>query len=243
MEKREYERMFQAQNVHWWYRGMTAVTRALIEKYYHAGGGLRICDAGCGTGGALNLLSDYGRVTCFDRSPYALQLSRRLGDHPTALASVMETPFKNSSFDLVTSFDVLYFKDVDDLMALREFHRILTPQGRVILRVPAYDWLRGSHDISVSTGHRYSLRELRFKLDATDFRPGFMSYANSLLFPLIGLKRILEKWFDWGGDSDIAIDLKRLGSLFETILRMESILIRRHALPFGFSVVAVGEKG
>ena len=194
MEEREYECMFRAQDAHWWYRGMAAITRSLMEKYYPAGADLRICDAGCGTGGGLKLLSNYGRVTAFDRSTYALQHVKRLGDYQAIAASIMETPFRDASFDLVISFDVLYFKEVDDIGALGEFHRVLKPTGRVLLRVPAHDWLRGSHDIRVSTGHRYGLRELRRKLEATNFRPDFISYANSFLFPLIGLKRILEKW-------------------------------------------------
>ncbi len=35
---------------------------------------------------------------------------------------------------------------VDELSALREFQRILKPGGLVVLRLPAYTWLRGRHD-------------------------------------------------------------------------------------------------
>jgi SAM-dependent methyltransferase len=243
MEEGEYERMFQAQDVHWWYRGMAATTRSLMERYYHAGRGLSICDAGCGTGANIGLLSDYGEVTGLDRSPYALRLAKRLFNYQAVAASVMETPFREDAFDLVTCFDVLYFMEVDDIRALKEFHRILTPRGRVILRVPAHDWLRGSHDVKVSTGHRYGLQELRLKLKASHFMTDFVSYANSFLFPLIALKRMLERWLPFKEDSDIAIDLGGLGRLFETILQVESGLMRRHALPFGLSIVAVAEKG
>ena len=76
----------------------------------------------------------------------------------------MALPFRDESFDLVTSFDILYFEGIRDETALQETARVLRPGGRLLIRVPAFDWLRGTHDIKVSTAHRYTSKELALKL-------------------------------------------------------------------------------
>lgn len=242
MDRREYEIMYRAEDSHWWYRGMAEITRALIETYYPRGGHLRILDAGCGTGAGMSLLADYGKVTGFDISPAAVQLCRLRHREKIVRASVMALPYPNETFDLVTSFDVLYFRNVQDEVALRETGRILKPGGRIILRVPAFKWLRGTHDRRVSTGHRYTLRELSGKMEGNGLKPVWLSYANAVLFPAVFLKRLWDRWFPFQKDSDIAINAGCLGGILETCLRMESRLLRRRTLPFGVSLLAVGEK-
>jgi SAM-dependent methyltransferase len=164
------------------------------------------------------------------------------GHEQLVAASVMAVPFAARSFDLITSLDVLYFDRVQDDLALREFSRILVPGGRVVLRVPAYNWLRGIHDQKVCTGHRYTLRELRQKMKGNGFVPGIMTYVNTLLFPVALLKRLCEKWLPPQSSSDIAIDVKGLGRLLKGCLVLESRLITRWSLPFGLSIMAVGQK-
>ena len=125
------------------------------------------------------MLSPFGQVFAFDLSPCALQFcqTRRMA---VLRASVMALPFEDRSFDLITSFDVLYFKGIDDRVALEESARVLVPGGRMLIRVPAFDWLRGVHDVKVSTHHRYTLKELREKLVETGLKPEFINYANAL---------------------------------------------------------------
>jgi len=242
MDPEEYEIMHRAEDSHWWYRGMATITRSVIETYYSRGSGLRILDAGCGTGAGMALLSDYGIVTGFDISSQAIRYSSK--HHPGCLAmgSIMEIPFLDRTFDLVTSFDVLYFDQVQDELALQEFSRVLVRGGRVILRVPAFDWLRGIHDVKVSTGHRYTSGELSRKMKNNGLYPNFMSYANFMLFPMILLKRLCEKWLPRQPGSDIAVNMGFLDKFFEYCLILESRLIKIQPLPFGLSIFAVGQK-
>jgi len=73
MEPREYEIMYRAEQCHWWYQGMAAITRNILDVFYAPGSGLAILDAGCGTGAGLLFLSQYGSVTGLDISSYALR--------------------------------------------------------------------------------------------------------------------------------------------------------------------------
>ncbi|MFH1123583.1 MAG: class I SAM-dependent methyltransferase [Pseudomonadota bacterium] len=242
MEQREYEIMYVAEESHWWYQGMAAIARKVIETYYAPGPHLRILDAGCGTGSGMLLLSRYGKVTGLDISPQALRLSRKKNQRDLLRASLMSLPFLGESFDLVTSFDTLYFKEVDDALALQESVRVLIPGGRIVLRVPAFDWLRGIHDAKVATGHRYTLRELSGKMAEKGLEVQFINYVNSFLFPFVLLKRLSEKYLPPQEDSDIAIPLGYLGQVFKGFLILESCLIRKCRFPFGLSIIAVGRK-
>lgn len=237
--------MYRVEDQHWWYRGMASITRSLIEAWVQPTAPLKILDAGCGTGAAMTTyLADYGEVTGVDLFPQALEFCRRRSARRLACASVLDLPFAPASFELVTSFDVLYERAVtDDVTALREFARVLTASGRILLRLPAYDWLRGQHDERVHTARRYTKTRVRNLFDQAGFVLEQISYANTLLFPLAVIKRLGERFFpSQGNGSDLALEVGMFNSLFRSILASEAPIIARSGLPFGLSVVAVGRK-
>lgn len=242
MDPREYEIVYRAEDSHWWYTGMAAITKAVIRKHCAGRKDLRILDAGCGTGGTLSWLAAYGKAYGLDLSGQAARFARIRGHRRLVMASVMAIPFADASFDLVTSLDVIYFHEVDDEAALKEFRRVLVPGGRLVLRTPAYNWLRGVHDVKVSTRHRYTRGELREKMARNGLRPVFLSYANTLLFPAALMKRLFERWLPPQTDSDVSLDLKGLDRYLRGCLHLESLILPRCPFPFGLSVVAVGEK-
>jgi len=243
VDPEEYEIMYRAEQSHWWYQGMAAITTRVLERFYAPGSNLAILDAGCGTGSGILFLSRYGAVTGLDVSDYALHFCAERGCAEVTRASVMALPFREKRFDLVTSFDILYFEGIDDQIALLETARVLRPGGRLLIRVPAFDWLRGTHDVKVSTAHRYTAKELAAKLKAAGFKIEFMSYANMILFPLALLKRFAEKWrLTSQQDSDIAVNVGAFSGLLRNCLVLESRIIPWLRLPFGLSVVAMAKK-
>jgi SAM-dependent methyltransferase len=242
MEPKEYELMYRFEDSHWWYQGMASMVENIIPTFCWQGKSLRILDAGCGTGANMRMLASYGNVTGLDLSLHAIRLARKRGQKNVMRASVMALPFANESFDMVTSFDILYAAGIDDDLAFRETARVLIPGGKMILRVPAFDWLRGIHDEKVSTGHRYTTNELARKMEHNGLRVMFINYVNVILFPLIALKRICEKLLPPQADSDIAVNLGPLSALFRSCLMLESRVITRISFPFGLSILAVGEK-
>ncbi len=245
MDPLEYEIMYQVEDHHWWYLGMEAITRALLARWYKRDLKLRILDAGCGTGAALSsYLQDYGTPFGMDVSPLALDFCQRRELQRLVLGSVTELPFASQSFDLITSFDVLYERGVrDESAALSEFARLLVPGGCLLLRLPAYNWLRGQHDETVHTARRFTAGQVRDLLKKADFRLKHLSYANTLLFPFALLKRLLERLRPGQkARSDLALQMGPLDSLFRSILKMEAPLIARVGLPYGLSIFAVGQK-
>lgn len=244
MEAEEYAVMYRVEDSLWWYQGMQAITRAVLERTYRRGGRLAILDAGCGTGAAMAYLADYGQVTGFDFSQHALAFCRQRQLRDLARASIAALPYAGASFDVITSFDVLCVRSVpDDDLALRECARVLRPGGRLILRLPACNWLRGQHDEAVSIRHRYTRSEVRHKLLEAGLQPEWLSYANMILFPLAVVKRALEKLVPpRNSGSDLTIEYGAANGLFRALLSAEAPWVARLGLPLGLSVVAVGRK-
>ncbi|MGQ0603647.1 MAG: class I SAM-dependent methyltransferase [Anaerolineales bacterium] len=243
MKLSEYETMFRVEDGLWWYAGMRAITRAVVEQFYPRGGQLRILDAGCGTGANMSCLSDYGTVTGIDLVRYALSFARQRGHQPLCAASVKALPFASCTFDLVASLDVLPMLPADiETRALAEMARLLAPNGRLVLRAAAYDWLRGAHDRFWDVQHRYAPKELRWKLSQAGLVVEHLSFANMWLFPLAALKRLSERFFAEQAESDLALSAGALNRLLTSILSREGPWVARHSLPFGLSLMAVARK-
>jgi SAM-dependent methyltransferase len=239
----EYERMYQAEESHWWYAGMRAISFALLDAALPHGLGqhARILDAGCGTGRNLLHLAPRGRAYGVDISPEALRFCRQRGVS-VARASLLALPFGDASFDLVTAFDVLYHRWVeDDLRAIRELARVLRPGGLLLVREPALGALRGAHDEAVHTRHRYTRAELVGLLEQAGLRLERASYANALLLPFAALRRGLDRVTGREG-SDVHALPASLDWAFRRALALEARLLRHVSLPLGVSVVALARR-
>jgi len=242
MNTEEYARMYARERTHWWYVGMRAVAKALIDGKVGTGHPLEVLDAGCGTGAGLEWLARYGRVTGFDLSDEALGFCRERGLRRLVRGSVEYLPFPDARFDLVATFDVLYHQWVaDDGRALRELWRVLRPGGWLVLRVPALRWLAGRHDAAVYTRHRYSRAEVIARLTAAGFVVERATYANCLLLPLVGAKRLAERWAS-GSPADLDSTPGWLNSVLKRVLGLEAQLLRRMSFPVGVSVLALARR-
>lgn len=242
MDKEQYDIMFRLEDHHWWYLGMREITSTLLSRNLNGTRSPRILDAGCGTGGMVQYLGKFGRVYGVDVAAEAMDGCRQRGLRTVSRGSIEAIPFADASFDVVVSFDVLYHQSViDDVRALAEFNRVLKPGGLLLIRVPAYDWLRGVHDAAVHTRHRYSRTEMRAKLAATGFRPRKLSYVNSLLFPVAATVRLTEGTHK-PLKSDLEMPSPATNWLLHSILRAEAALLRYFSFRWGLSVAAVAEK-
>jgi len=243
MKKEEYKKIFEQEERHWWYLGMKEITARLLSTVAWSRKNTKILDVGCGTGGMLIFLKQFGKVWGIDLSKEALNYCRKRGLKNILQASVEKIPFPDKSFDLVTSFDVLYHQWIkNDLFAIREINRVLKPGGYFLVRVPAYNWLRGRHDKVVYTKHRYTRKELTQKLKISGFKILRATYANTFLFPFIAIKRLLERFSPESQDSDVKPTLQIINRFLTLIFYFEAVLISKIDLPIGLSLFVIAQK-
>lgn len=245
MEPEAYKLMNEREGRFWWHVGMLRIIDAQLARYAPQSHDLVILDAGCGTGGMFSLLSQYGRVYGIDQSTDAVRFAtaKNIAQEVTR-GSITELPYQDNAFDVVTCFDVLYHARAgNDTQALREFWRVLRSGGILIVREPAYDWLRGHQDEVVWTKKRYTKKEMVIKLSEAGFMVEKASYVNFLLLPLALVKRFSEHLYRPKNSMGTTFRTNPiLNALFRYVLFFEARLLPHMNFPFGLSVLCVAHK-
>jgi len=239
-EKVQTEKELEAN--YWWFVGRRAILEQVLRRL---GNHTQLAvDVGCGSGRNMQLLSRYcEHVIGFDRSPAALQLAASQ-TFPIACADGQAIPLADSSVDLLSAFDVLEHIE-SDVLALQEFHRVLRPQGFLIVAVPAYRFLWSEHDEALKHRRRYVASELHIKLTCAGFRVLKRSYAVFFAFFPIAFYRLLRGLFPkdpLAPRASYVILPPLLNKLMVSLLKVEAWMMGGIALPWGSSIIVVAQK-
>ena len=221
----------------WWFRGLHANLLAALAA---SGAPRRVLDAGCGTGGFMaRLAAEFPRtaVIGLELDAGAVLLARAKTGGALCRGSIDLPPFADGAFDAIVSADVLCHRGVDQQRALGALRRCLRPGGLILLNLPAYRWLYSAHDVAVDNARRYAAGEVRRLLEAAGFERVRTRYWNSLLFPLM----VLRRKFGRSGGSDVALGPPLIERALGAVLGLERRLGEAGlGLPFGGSILATG---
>ena len=225
---------------HWWYRARREILQRVIERRVGRVG--RLLEIGCGTGSNLQMLRGFGNVEGIETSAFAREyaasrgFSVRDGRLPDGL------PQSIGTFDAVCMFDVLEHIE-GDLDALITVRRLLKPGGRIVVSVPAYQWLFSDHDIRLHHYRRYTRGRLHELLRRAGFVVSWSSHFNSLLFLPAAVVRFASRMASRKARAFAPAAPSHAlpvgNGLLYRLFASERWLTDMVPLPFGLSIVAV----
>ncbi|WBH17554.1 class I SAM-dependent methyltransferase [Sphingomonas radiodurans] len=240
MDRRVYDRMAEHDSTHWWYRARRDILADYLTREGRLPAHARILEIGCGTGHNLPMLADFGTVDAIEIDPAARaiagqRLGREVGDAP--LPTLPGVPAGH--YDLIAVLDVVEHI-ADDVAALKAMRERLAPGGKILITVPAHQWMWSAHDVVNHHHRRYSKATLQQAIAAAGLRPRKLAYFNSLLFPLAAAARLAGR-LTGRDDSDDSPPPRPVNALFETIFRWERHMVGRVPMPPGVSIVTLAE--
>jgi ubiquinone/menaquinone biosynthesis C-methylase UbiE len=245
MNTAEFDRMFEVEETHWWYRARRSLVRAALDRYADDGRRLKTLDLACATGMSFRFLSDRCDVRGIDISEETIRLCARRGIDRIVRGDALALPFAASSFDLVLALDAFeHFQD--DVQAMAEVYRVLSPGGLLIVTVPAFMALWSPHDEAYHHFRRYRRAQLRGRLQSVGFDCRRMSYSSMLAFLPVLLMRRMRSLLSSSSEeasSDFSVPMPRpLEWLADGLTRAEIAVEKRIDLPFGVSLYGVMSK-
>jgi SAM-dependent methyltransferase len=243
MMQHTYAILYEVEGSHWWYRGRRRIISGFVKEITDRIKGHRpkILDVGCGTGANLVMLGEFGEAHGIDVSHDALSFCRARGLENVRHGAAEELPYEDGTFDLVTALDVVEHLD-DDAAGLREFRRVLKPDGRILLFVPAFMFLWGVQDDVSHHRRRYTLPELLKIVREAGFEVERSTYANITFFLPILFVRKFMRLTGIRTETENSIGISALNGVLGKVFGAESSFLRRMNLPFGVSALCVARR-
>jgi len=242
MNPAAYLEMAETESRHWWFSGRRAILSRMIESL-DLPQNSKILEVGCGTGGNLQMLAKFGEVSALELDANARAIAANKTNNLYDIRAGYcpnEIPFHDRHFDLICMFDVLEHieQDTETLIAIKQ---LLTKNGRILMTVPAYQWLYGAHDEFLHHKRRYSANQLRKKIIAAGLRSVKISYFNTILFPLAAIVRLKDKLLGNPSAAGTSVPPAPLNKFLSILFSAERFLLERYNLPFGVSLLCVLE--
>ena len=202
--------------------------------------GRRILEVGAGIGNFTTLLLDRELVVALDAHPLCTgHFKTRFADTPNVspvnldIADPAALALDRYKCDTVVCLNVLEHVE-DDRAALSHMHSALTSGGRLVLLVPAFQFLYGSVDRALGHCRRYTKGELVLKVRESGFEIQDVSYMN-----VIGMagwflnNRVLKRREE---------SLAQI-RLFDRVIAPCAERLERFVRPrIGLSLIAIGHK-
>lgn len=227
---------------HWWYVGRRRIVFDWLRRIAPPAAHPRILDIGCGTGFNIEQLQSMGyhRVVGLDLSSEAIGFCRSRQLRSVVQGDATRAPFKDRSFDVILALDLIEHV-ADDVTAIRGLSSILAPGGSLVIFTPAFQFLWSRQDEISHHFRRYTARELKHKLTHAGLAIGKLSYANTILFPLVWGGRLAMRFLGPTASENQAHPTWANGAL-TTLFSAEREWLRFGAFPFGVSLLAVASR-
>jgi hypothetical protein len=171
---------------HWYYVSKGRALRQLLGSEPVG----EILDVGAGSGVFSRQLIDQGLATgamCVDPA-YVREYVESYRETDITFTRRIE----KVSQDLILMMDVLEHVD-DDLGLLKEYTAGMPSGSRVLITVPAFQFMWSGHDVFLEHRRRYTLKQLENLVAEADLRITKGRYFFGLIFPLVATMRLYDR--------------------------------------------------
>lgn len=241
MEQSVFIRNFENAKNHWWWLARKKILQEVISKQIKKKEDLNILDFGSGTGINVDLLQKYGEVYIYEPNEYANKFLNSNFKNVIFTEAALNNISKK--FDLIVLTDVLEHIE-SPISSLKKIRSLLKEGGKVIITVPAHNYLFSKKDSDLQHFRRYSKKSLKNNLVNANLKLDYFSYYNFFLSPLIIPMTLIFKILN-SNHIDLAEKPPNsmINFLFLKIFSLEKLFISNYIkLPYGVSLFAVATK-
>ncbi len=182
MEVAHLHELSQLEQTYWWHIAKRELVTRWLQQYVPAPA--RVVEGGIGSAGNLVSFQELGyEVAGLDIMPEAVEYGKKRGIADVHVHDLGKPwPFEADSADAVVLLDVIEHVE-DPVAVLQHASRVLKPEGKLLLTVPAYQWLFGTWDEALGHYRRYTNRKLEQQTVAAGFKTLELTHWNSFTLP------------------------------------------------------------
>jgi SAM-dependent methyltransferase len=187
MDVKEQDILGPAIDTHWYYVSKGRAMRSLLAGKWVD----EVLDVGAGSGIFSRQLMQAGfchRSVCVDPA-YQNEFEESLDYGELKFVRSIDHPTQK----LVLMMDVLEHVD-DDVGLLRQYTQHLPKDGRVLISVPAFNFLWSGHDVFLEHRRRYNRKMLLKVAHDANLQVERCRYFFGLLFPIAALSRWVDRY-------------------------------------------------
>lgn len=239
---------FEMEDMSFWYQHRN---ECLVETMKANSFPKEFLDIGGGNGITALAMQNAGyEVTLVEPYTAGIANARKRGIRSTIQSTLEEYAAQVSGTAPAAGFFDVMEHIEDDQTFLENINRLLTPDGRIMLTVPAFQSLWSENDVQLGHFRRYTLTQLSDLLAKAGFRVTYATYFFSLVWAPMWLARVLPEKF--GIKKDNTPGKKRnehmagrptTARLLRRLLSWEVKAIRNKTkIPLGTSCLIVAQK-
>ena len=225
-----FSRQIKNQEKHWWFQARKKIIDQIISNIRLKKKN-NILDFGAGSGVNLDMLAKYGLVDIHEQNKFARSIIKKNKKIKRLYSSLN---IKKKFYDLILVADVIeHVKQPEKL--LKELKKFLKKDGRILITVPAYQFLFSKKDKVLGHYRRYNKKLLKDEL--SEFKIENISYFNTFLCIPIIIMTLLNKFLKRNYIKEVETTPHYiLNKLCYIIFTAEKYSIKYFNLPFGISI-------
>lgn len=183
--------MLAVEDSSFWFRHRNEVIAMTLDRFAP---GAEVWDIGGGNGYQAKALQDRGReVVLVEPGAVGCRNAARRGVKNVIRASLEQLELPDASLHAITLLDVVEHLP-DPVATLAECRRVLHPDGRVVITVPAFEVLWSAEDDYAEHQRRYTVALLRTHLESAGLRLEWSTFFfGALLVPIFLLRALPYK--------------------------------------------------